>query len=239
MINNPDLFLNGENKENKLESPLMLTNHGDYQGTSKYLSNYQMFNKSGEIFLSNGYKRYSQFFECENDQYLSEFVDPLTTSGADNKVHLKGRYINGEPEGIKETHIKYKFLGKQDSREDDNAEFDGYENTFYGFTIGADNAISDKSEAGLAEQMVSYLVQNYLVIENLPVDMAVSTDQKAVQAQAQTQVQPDIQLQDEPAQDEPIQTDGAQVQVSQPGAQAQVGQGQAQIAAQEIPQTEI
>ena len=97
-----------------------------------------------------------------------------------------------------------------------------------------------KSEAGLAEQMVSYLVQNYLVIENLPVDMAVSTDQKAVQAQAQTQVQPDIQLQDEPeAQDEPIQTDGAQVQVSQPGAQAQVGQGQAQIAAQKIPQTEI
>jgi len=99
-----------------------------------------------------------------------------------------------------------------------------------------------KSEAGLAEQMVSYLVQNYLVIENLPVDMAVSTDQKAVQAQAQ--VQPQVQLQDEPLQDEPLQAQDTQVQVSQPGqqtqvGQTQVGQGQAQIAAQEISAQEI
>jgi len=92
-----------------------------------------------------------------------------------------------------------------------------------------------KSEAGLAEQMVSYLVQNYLVIENLPVDMAVSTDQKAVQAQAQ--VQP--QIQEEPLQEEPLQAQDTQVQVSQPGQQTQVGQGQAQIAAQEIPAQEI
>lgn len=97
-----------------------------------------------------------------------------------------------------------------------------------------------KSEAGLAEQMVSYLVQNYLVIENIPVDMTVSVDQKAVQAQAQPEVQP--QTQEEPQLDVDVdvqpQEGQAQVQVSQPGAQSQ-GQGQAQVAAQEIGAQEI
>ncbi len=97
-----------------------------------------------------------------------------------------------------------------------------------------------KAEAALAEQLVAYVNQNFLVIENLPVDMVTSTDQKAVQAQVQDEIP---QLQDETAQD--------QVQVSQPGeeviqvqtqaqgVQGAQNQGQAQIAAQEIPSQEI
>lgn len=92
-----------------------------------------------------------------------------------------------------------------------------------------------KSEAGLAEQMVSYLVQNYLTIENLPVDMTVSSDQKAVQSQAQ--LEPQAQIQEPPQEELPLQDTQTQVQVSQPGAQQT--QGAAQIAAQEIPAQEI
>lgn len=101
-----------------------------------------------------------------------------------------------------------------------------------------------KSEMQLAEKLVQYVNENFLVIENLPVEMVANVDQKAVQSQAQPQVQPQVQLQDE----EPNQDEGPQVQVSQPGSQGvqvqtksqgQVGQGQAQIAAQEIPAQEI
>jgi hypothetical protein len=96
-----------------------------------------------------------------------------------------------------------------------------------------------KAEAALAEQLVAYVNQNYLVIENLPVDMVASTDNKAVQGQIQDELP---QLQDEV----PVQ-DGSQVQVSQPQddgqiqvqTQTQPGQGQAQIAAQQIPSQEI
>jgi hypothetical protein len=97
-----------------------------------------------------------------------------------------------------------------------------------------------KSEMQLAEQLVKYVNENYLTIENLPVSIVVSTDQKAVQSQVQSQVQP--QVQDElPAQEE------TQVQVSQPegdeGVQVQTTgqptQAQAQMTAQEIPAQEI
>jgi hypothetical protein len=98
-----------------------------------------------------------------------------------------------------------------------------------------------KAEAALAEQLVAYVNQNYLVIENLPVDMVASTDNKAVQGQAQEELP---QIQEEPQ----TQAQDAQVQVSQPGegnqiqVQAQTqpqSQGQAQIAAQEIGAQEI
>lgn len=97
-----------------------------------------------------------------------------------------------------------------------------------------------KAEAALAEQLVAYVNQNYLVIENLPVDMVTSTDQKAVQSQVQDEP---VQLQDEPAQDQ-VQVsqpgdDDIQVQTQVQGAQGSQNQGQAQIAAQSIPSQEI
>lgn len=110
-----------------------------------------------------------------------------------------------------------------------------------------------KSEMQLAEKLVQYVNENFLVIENLPVQMVTNVDQKAVQSQAQLQVQPQSQPQSQLQDEETTQNEGPQVQVSQPGSQGvqvqtksqgqvgqgQVGQGQAQIAAQEIPAQEI
>lgn len=97
-----------------------------------------------------------------------------------------------------------------------------------------------KSEMQLAEKIVQFVNETYIVIENLPVDMTVSTDSKAVQGQA---AQGEL-----PAQ--PAQAQEPQVQVSQPGLQSeqpavQVStspaptQGQAQKAASEISAQEI
>ena len=95
-----------------------------------------------------------------------------------------------------------------------------------------------KSEMQLAEKIVQYVNENFIVIENLPVEMVASVDQKAVQSQVQ-QAQPEVsELPEEPS----------QVQVSQPGqdeisvqtqGQTQMSQGQAQTAAQEISAQEI
>lgn len=98
-----------------------------------------------------------------------------------------------------------------------------------------------KSEMQLAEKIVQYVNENFIVIENLPVSMVVSTDQKAVQSQVQTdELAPEPQLQ---TQEEPPVAQSPQVQVSQPGDQNQVQvqtQGQqVQQAALDISATEI
>lgn len=113
----PGLTTDGD----KSRSPHVLTNHLYYQGTSKYMVGFKMLNSSGNIFLRNGYKRYSQHFETSSDAYISEFVDPFTTEGSDSQIHLKGRYLVQDEElkyeDILDKYVKYKYLGKQDSSE--------------------------------------------------------------------------------------------------------------------------
>jgi hypothetical protein len=118
-----------ESNDTIIKSPLLLTNNTQFRGSSKYISSYKMFNNSGKIFLKNGYKRYGQFFDMNEDLYVSEFVDPLTTEGSDSLIHTKGRYVGEagtmEPEGIIDEHFKYKYLGKTEYGEDANV-YDNY-----------------------------------------------------------------------------------------------------------------
>jgi hypothetical protein len=116
MLNDP-AYLNSEKKDSGIsKAPLMLTNDLNYRGTSKYIANYRLTNNSGKIFLENGYKRYSQYYDVKNLKFVSEFVDPFTTEGSDKKIHLKGRYMGNKdgvkPEGLNEKYFKYKYLGK-------------------------------------------------------------------------------------------------------------------------------
>jgi hypothetical protein len=118
-----DSLMNMEEDSGITSSQVMFTNLLQYQATSKYISDYKMINNSGEVFLKNGYKRYCQYFNIEdnskNGEILSEFVDPFTTEGTEDMIHLKGRYIgdssNRQSEGITDTQIKYKYVGKQHS----------------------------------------------------------------------------------------------------------------------------
>ena len=121
LLNFGDMNKNSDEDTGQGKAPLMLTNLLQWNGTSNYVSKYRMINNSGTVFLTNGYKRYAQWFDIndngKNGQFINEYVDPLTTEGTDDKIHLKGRYVgpsdNRQPEGIKDTHIKHKWLGKQ------------------------------------------------------------------------------------------------------------------------------
>lgn len=106
-------------KTNK-PSDNILTNNTQYQGTNRFISKYTPLNNSASVFLANGYKKFAQFFETTEDSFISEFVDPLTTEGTDSMIHLKGRYVDGEPEGIAQSLEKFQYLGKQDSSSDGN-----------------------------------------------------------------------------------------------------------------------
>lgn len=107
---------------------------------------------------------------------------------------------------------------------------------------------AEMGEKRLAERLVQWANENYLNIENLPVEIVTGSDKSPVQAQsqvqsqiqeepqgdAQAQAQPQAQAQVQPSQTQPIQNTQAQ----QPNVQVQ-GQGQAQNAAAQIPAQEI
>jgi len=80
---------------------------------------------------------------------------------------------------------------------------------------------AEMGEKRLAERLVQWANENYLNIENLPVEIVTGSDKSPVQAQSQVQ----SQVQDEPSEDEDSQ---AQTQV-QPAGQTQVQGAQGPI----------
>ena len=113
---------------------------------------------------------------------------------------------------------------------------------------------AEMGEKRLAERLVQWSYENYMNIENLPVEIVTGSDKGPVQAQPQTQVQAQPQMEEEPVetQAQPQAQPQAQAQVqpgqgqvqAQPQAQGQVqarpqGQAQAQTAAAQVPAQEI
>ena len=104
---------------------------------------------------------------------------------------------------------------------------------------------AEMGEKRLAERLVQWANENYLNIENLPVEIVTGSDKGPVQPQAQVQSQiqeepedgsqPQTQAQVQPAgQTQPVQNTQAQ----KPAVQVQ-GQQQAQSAAAQVPAQEI
>ena len=93
--------------------PNLLSNRVIYQNTARYISIYQQVNKSGKISKNNGYKRFTQFWDLQAKEFVSEFVDPLTNDTPGMVPTTKGRLIDGEVEGPRNEQVKYKFLGTQ------------------------------------------------------------------------------------------------------------------------------
>ena len=72
-----------------------------------------MVNKSGEISKANGYKRYTQYWDLNAKEWVSEYVDPLTNDTPGMVPATKGRLVDGETEGPRNDQVKYKYLGTQ------------------------------------------------------------------------------------------------------------------------------
>lgn len=104
---------------------------------------------------------------------------------------------------------------------------------------------ADMGEKRLAERLVQWANENYLNIENLPVEIVTGSDKSPVQAQAQGQVQSQPEPEEEEEQGQVQAQSQVQAQPVQPvqnsaaqKPQVQV-QGQAQNAAAQIPAQEI
>lgn len=89
---------------------LLLSNHYNVRGTDVFVNTHSLGNASGEVWITNGYKRYVQYYELDDDSYEEYFVDPLVTDGTvGNKILPKGR----RNEEFYRTQIKRKWLGIQ------------------------------------------------------------------------------------------------------------------------------
>lgn len=108
-----DTMGSGDPGDSEYEMPNMLSNQVQMQGTARYVSKYQQVNKSGQISKDNGYKRYTQFWDLNTKEFISEFVDPITDNTPGMAPATKGRLVNGEVEGPRNDQVKYKYLGTQ------------------------------------------------------------------------------------------------------------------------------
>lgn len=106
---------NQQTAKDSIKGSLMLTNRGDRVGTNVYIESWSPNNKTAAVVAKNGYKRYSQYLDIDETgkpEYVSTFVDPLTTKGAETEQILpKGR----KGDDNYKTQVKYKWLGKQSS----------------------------------------------------------------------------------------------------------------------------
>jgi hypothetical protein len=102
-----------DTSDSEYEFPNMLSNMIQMQGTARYISTYQQINKSGQISKDNGYKRFTQFWDLNAKEFISEFVDPIVGNTPDMVPATKGRLINGEVEGPRNEQVKYKYMGTQ------------------------------------------------------------------------------------------------------------------------------
>jgi len=98
-----------ENVSNQ-DSKILLSNHPKFDNTTNYIKSYHLFNKSGDVWMKNGYKRYSQYMDMDTYEFNSFFVDPMTTEGSENDmVILKGK----AGDDSYELQNKYTYQGRQ------------------------------------------------------------------------------------------------------------------------------
>lgn len=124
---NPSGYAAGENKG--VNWPQIYGNYEGFQGSGKYINSYSPFNRANEITKTTGYRKFSQYYDMNEKQFISEYVEALSNTNNDQSILLKGRYIpdNSNPQSfIREfekgdastspdnmLNYKIKYLGKQ------------------------------------------------------------------------------------------------------------------------------
>ena len=111
--NAPDTIGRNDGDDSDFDAPYFLSSLTQYQGTANYISKYQQVNKSGQISKNNGYKRYTQYWDLEAKEFISEFVDPIVGDTPGMVPATKGRLVQGEVEGPRTDQVKFKYLGTQ------------------------------------------------------------------------------------------------------------------------------
>jgi hypothetical protein len=115
-----------EKSEDNTKGSLILTNSTSMGEKNVFINAYSVENKSGDVWMTNGYKRHGQWLNIgeSETEYQQAFADPLTTQGAENDyILLKGRKSDGD---FYKKMNKYKWLGKQASYTEKGNVHDNY-----------------------------------------------------------------------------------------------------------------
>ena len=115
-----------QDPKDTIKAALILSNAPDKSGTNLFITSYSLESKTADIWMNNGYKRYTQYFDIKasESKFYSHFVDPFTTKGAENDFQLaKGRV--DEPDFYKK-QVKYKWVGKQTTVNEKGNVHDNY-----------------------------------------------------------------------------------------------------------------
>jgi hypothetical protein len=123
-----DTMGSGDTEDSEGTFPNMISNGLELQGTARYISKYQQVNNSGRISKNNGYKRYTQYWDLNAKEFISEFVDPITSDTPGMIPVTKGRTIGGEVEGPVNDQVKFKFLGTQGDNVHENYYYASIQN---------------------------------------------------------------------------------------------------------------
>jgi len=107
------------------DSKLFLTNlDAGSTGTSRKIGAYSLINNSGEITLENGYSRTVQYYDEDNREYRKFVITPLITENTHPDLNpLRGR----SDETRYKTQVKFKYLGKQSTKDDDGNTYLNYQ----------------------------------------------------------------------------------------------------------------
>lgn len=101
-----------------IETPMLLTNHVDFDQLSCYIEEFEVINNSQKISLTAGNTRNIQFYDNNSDtgERFQEFkIEPLQTEElADSEMPLKG---NPKDERYKD-QVKFKYMGRQNAGDD-------------------------------------------------------------------------------------------------------------------------
>jgi hypothetical protein len=119
-------LINQTDTKDSIKAALILTNSPDKTGTNLFIESYSIESQTAKIWMNNGYKRYSQFYDIwgSKSEYRSIFVDPLTTPGAEKIYQLpKGRVDEKE---FYQKQVKYKWIGKQAPVSEEGNVHDNY-----------------------------------------------------------------------------------------------------------------
>ena len=102
----------GTESGDRIESPLILSNHDQYLGTNLHINSYSLKNNAGSKLKKNGYKRAIQYYENDSEENGLITFDIEALSGNNLKEieePLKGR--RGE-ERYKD-EVKHKYVGRR------------------------------------------------------------------------------------------------------------------------------
>ena len=160
--NASDLTSDGDGQQ--VDFPNIISNKLEFQGTARYMSKFQQINESGAISKINGYRRYTQYWDLSDREFVSEFVDPITDNTPGLIPLNKGRIVEGQVEGPRNDQVKYKYLGVQSDNVHSDymyAAIHNHQNLFDVKKIGMTIELDTVNPALLRYSRITCLVYEY------------------------------------------------------------------------------